>query len=69
MYIVHLIPETTLVKNIYFDNKLIYFNEGFDFTKFDEELFVKYDYYYESFNIYDRNYIKVNYTIELEGDF
>ncbi len=65
MYIVNLIPETKLIKNIFFNDNLVLFSEGFELKKFKEELFVKYDYYYESFEIYDKYYKKVKYIIEI----
>jgi hypothetical protein len=66
MYIVNLIPQTNLIKNIFFNDNLVLFSEGFELRKFEGELFVKYDYYYESFEIYDRKYKIVKYTIEME---
>jgi hypothetical protein len=65
MYDIYLIPETKIIKQILFNNNIQTYKECFELCKFDEDLLVIYDYYYESFKIYDRNYEKINYIIKI----
>ena len=65
MYEIYLIPETKLIKKIIFNNKIQTFKESFEICKFDEDLLVIYDYYYESFKIYNKTYEKINYIINI----
>ena len=66
MYEIFLIPQTKIIKKILFNEQIITFKETFDLCKFEEDLLVKYDYYYESFEIYNRNYEKINYIITID---
>jgi hypothetical protein len=65
MYEIYLIPETKLIKKIVLNNQVLTFKENFKLCRFDEDLLVIYDYYYESFKIYNKTYEKINYIINI----